>query len=1179
MAGCLLVAVNYLGAAQLKEARVTQVIRDVKLLPKQAAPRPATVSDPVRDGTAVRTGSASRGELTFTDQTIARLGANTIFSFNEGTRNLDLGGGAMLLSVPKNAGGAKITTAAVTAAVTGTTLIMENHPATSSQPHPFFKIIVIEGTVRAYQTSHVGDSVLIHAGEMLIGKPGQPLPDPVHYDINRLLKTSQLINGFGPLPNAEFIALALQNQLNNKSQGQLIDTNLVIYGRGTLVSLVDPTHLNAVDQAVNSPSESPTVTPTPTPVTPTPTPVTPTPTPVTPTPTPVTPTPTPVTPTPTPVTPTPTPVTPTPTPPPTPSPTPIPTPSKFGTPSVIASDYVIDEDTTIQTDPSITKNGVTDYGKIYRTPAMDGSRSTWLFGSTSAFDTASGFDNGPDSGFLNQMAVFKFRSLEINGNPVVSTANGGATSLGLIGVNGLTTGDSEAVITFGGLDTLLLATQNGSIDLGGGFEFSDINRMYIYARGSDSNLTIGSVISTNNDLRLYSEGTVTIDGALSTVNFSSYSGGSFLGGLGSVTAAGTSITAGGDIEFDTDHFHTADFEETSLSLSASNTVNITIEGDQSVFESAGIIFVGGETINIHGPLLRPEGESFITLNLNVGTPAIFTAGTGGIQAASIYFQTVGGLTLLSDADIDIYGADIPFVAGSREIAGTIAAEGFLHASGNITSDNVTAGADIDVGGDFFTGSATAGSTITVGGLLTSFGTVTAGGDIIANEVRVPTIVSPGGTLTAGDGGIRPFVVSFGPGDGADLQHTFTISTIEAPAGIDFTGEQFDGLSDVYHGGKLTINADTLLFNSEDGGIAYANFDGAPANVFGGDNDGGNGGTFILNVANDITIGDLPSEFRLHQVNFPSPNGNFSLNGGDGGFGSDEQELPAGGGGTFTANAAGPITVNSDIEATSGYQPSNFSPAGDGGTVTLNSTADTVAVNSRIEVSSADQPPGAQPSPSGGSPPRRVSKKGGNINITSGKASGVAIDVANSAQLLALLDDAAPGPGGKITILATGANSTVNVKGTVRADRGTVDIRHTGSNGEIYLGGTNNFLNAHADVLKVGALGANGTLTVGSGNLSADSLIKLYAPGSNGELNFIANVTLSSGTGTHLAANTVSIQPNVVVTVAGDGGAANVYTNNPNYSGFGGTTPGNGTFGGNGANAPQPLASRPPFDGP
>ena len=85
---------NSAGAAQLQEARVTQVVNDVKLLLEQAAPRPAAVSDLVRRGNAVRTGTQSRSELTFADLTITRLGANTIFSFKEGTREMNLIDGA-----------------------------------------------------------------------------------------------------------------------------------------------------------------------------------------------------------------------------------------------------------------------------------------------------------------------------------------------------------------------------------------------------------------------------------------------------------------------------------------------------------------------------------------------------------------------------------------------------------------------------------------------------------------------------------------------------------------------------------------------------------------------------------------------------------------------------------------------------------------------------------------------------------------------------------------------------------------------------------------------------------------------------------------------------------------------------------------------------------------------------
>src|SRR5213079_1204064 len=95
-------------AEYLKEAQVTEVIQDVKLLPSNAAPRPATVNDNVRQGTAVQTGVQSRSELTFKDQTITRLGEKTIFSVGEGSRTIDLGSGQFLLYAPKKAGGAKV---------------------------------------------------------------------------------------------------------------------------------------------------------------------------------------------------------------------------------------------------------------------------------------------------------------------------------------------------------------------------------------------------------------------------------------------------------------------------------------------------------------------------------------------------------------------------------------------------------------------------------------------------------------------------------------------------------------------------------------------------------------------------------------------------------------------------------------------------------------------------------------------------------------------------------------------------------------------------------------------------------------------------------------------------------------------------------------------------------------
>src|SRR5437660_6641549 len=147
------------------------------------------------------------------------------------------------------------------------------------------------------------------------------------------------------------------------------------------------------------------------------------------------------------------------------------------------------------------------------------------------------------------------------------------------------------------------------------------------------------------------------------------------------------------------------------------------------------------------------------------------------------------------------------------------------------------------------------------------------------------------------------------------------------------------------------------------------------------------------------------------------------------------------------------------------------------------------------------------------------------------------------------------------ILINGGN--YNVGGTF--------LTYMDGNGAIMF----NNATAHADVLKAGVFGANGVLNIGGGMLSADTELKLYAPGSNGQLNFVSNVTLGGNSLKILAANSVTIFNNIVVTIGGPN-PADVYTNNANYTGFGGNGTTTGTFAGAGANNPQPLASAPPF---
>ena len=230
-------------AAPANEATITRIVNEVQLHAAQSAPHFASINDKVRDGSSVQTGMNSRTELSFADQSLTRLSANTIFSFNEGTRNLDLASGAVLLHVPKGAGGAKISTAAMTAAITGTTVIVEYHP------HAYIKFISLEGTARLYLKRRWGESVLVRPGQMLIANPdAKSLPNPVDVDLERLMKTARLIIDFPPLGSEKLIAKESEKQQRAKSKRGLIDTNLVIFGKGTVVSLTNPAQLTAASQ-------------------------------------------------------------------------------------------------------------------------------------------------------------------------------------------------------------------------------------------------------------------------------------------------------------------------------------------------------------------------------------------------------------------------------------------------------------------------------------------------------------------------------------------------------------------------------------------------------------------------------------------------------------------------------------------------------------------------------------------------------------------------------------------------------------------------------------------------------------------------------------------------------------------------------------------------------------------
>ena len=185
-------------AADFQQARVTQVVQDVKVMPSGAAARPAAVNETVSQGSAVQTGVQSRSELTFKDQTITRMGENTIFTVGQGARTVELGSGQFLLYVPKKAGGAKVKMGSVTAAITGTT-VMGN-----VDPSGIVEFTVLEGSA-CMHLDKSGQAIYVQAGQKVVYDPiARRFENPVDVDIQEQL-SSPLVKDFRRLPSAGLI--------------------------------------------------------------------------------------------------------------------------------------------------------------------------------------------------------------------------------------------------------------------------------------------------------------------------------------------------------------------------------------------------------------------------------------------------------------------------------------------------------------------------------------------------------------------------------------------------------------------------------------------------------------------------------------------------------------------------------------------------------------------------------------------------------------------------------------------------------------------------------------------------------------------------------------------------------------------------------------------------------------
>ncbi|MEO7932836.1 MAG: FecR family protein [Chthoniobacterales bacterium] len=225
-------------SAPLSEARINRVQHDVKITEASGSAKAASEGEMVHGTQGIRTGAQSAAELLFPDNTLARLGSDTMFTFETGTRKMNLENGTLLFQIPKGVGGASIRTGAITAAITGTTGFIERGPT-------HYKLVLLEGTMRVFLNDRMRESMLVSGGQMLIGpiksgsiKDWQTVP----IDTAKLMNTSKLLDKkkFAPLSGAASTKIeeVIEHQRTQLQKGGLAETNLVIDGFGTTLLAV-----------------------------------------------------------------------------------------------------------------------------------------------------------------------------------------------------------------------------------------------------------------------------------------------------------------------------------------------------------------------------------------------------------------------------------------------------------------------------------------------------------------------------------------------------------------------------------------------------------------------------------------------------------------------------------------------------------------------------------------------------------------------------------------------------------------------------------------------------------------------------------------------------------------------------------------------------------------------------
>ena len=202
-------------ATPLTESVFTEIVNDAKVVTATTqSAAPARTNELFKAPDLVRTGPSSRVELTAADNTITRIGANTVFTFESSGRTIDLEKGSILFHSPPGKGGGAIKHGGASAAVLGTTIIGAILADGS------FKIMVLEG--RCLVTLRDESTLTLEAGQLIVIPPdGNSFGKGImNFNIQQLVGRLLLIQGFSnPLSSLPAINDAIQQQNTSIANG------------------------------------------------------------------------------------------------------------------------------------------------------------------------------------------------------------------------------------------------------------------------------------------------------------------------------------------------------------------------------------------------------------------------------------------------------------------------------------------------------------------------------------------------------------------------------------------------------------------------------------------------------------------------------------------------------------------------------------------------------------------------------------------------------------------------------------------------------------------------------------------------------------------------------------------------------------------------------------------------